>query len=109
MSIMPNLTPLEVLVMNTLITNVADFDREHIFKMALGLEEYDKLFEGNVNETEIEELADVCGATINEIKGVLGSLSKKGYVWIVEDDEMICPTMDGVKALIADAKALSSR
>lgn len=105
---MANLTTLEALVMDTLITNVADFDREHIFEMALGLEEYDDLFEGNVNETEMKELADVCGITINAVKGVLGSLSKKGYVWIEEEDEMLCPTMDGVKALIADVKDFSA-
>ena len=105
---MANLTTLEALVMDTLITNVADFDRKHIFEMALGLEEYDDLFEGNVNETEMGDLVEACGIPLNSVKGVLGSLSKKGYVWIDDEDEMLCPTMDGVKALIADVKDFSA-
>lgn len=101
---MANLTTNEAIALNTMIDGVCDFPREMILEMAIGKIEEDPMFEGNVNETEIEDIAGACGISVNATKGVLGSLGKKGYAWLDEDDGMLCPTMDGVKALIEDVK-----
>jgi hypothetical protein len=101
---MANLTTFELLTMDMLIDNVADFKRTEILEMAIGKIEMDDMFEGNVNEAEMEDITKACGITLNAAKGVLGSLAKKGYVWFDHEDEMMCPTMFGVRALIEDVR-----
>lgn len=101
---MSNLTANEAIALDVMINGISDYNRSSVLEMALGKKEVCKMFEGAHNETEIEDIADECGITVSATKGVLGSLAKKGYAWMVEEDEMLCPTMDGVKALVEDVK-----
>lgn len=103
-----NLTSLEATTMNFLISCSADYPRELILKMAIGIEKMDDMFEGNVNDADLKEVAEECGITVNQAKGVIGSLEKKGYVWTTDEDDMMCPTMEGVMALVEDVRSFEN-
>lgn len=97
------MTNYELAAMKIIIQMTDDTDFEEMLETARAEPEL-KEFEMIMCETDIEDIADTCEISITQAKGVLGSLSKKGYVIVWENDvngkstQMMEPTPQGVLA-----------
>lgn len=70
------LTKLEAIALDHINNSMSDLSAESGVEMAL---EGDSEVEGQMNEADVESVAGMCEISVNQAKGVLGSLTKKGF------------------------------